>query len=248
MRILSCGIVAAVSAITFAQIAPAADMPMKAPAAIAPPFVSSWTGFYVGANVGGLGFTTDGNFPDHPNPGNPPFMWHTDHKEAVLGGLHGGFQGQWGNFVAGIEGGFETLSSGFAQSPGLNGATAPCGYGTGAFCQARINNILSVGPRVGYAINQFLLYGTGGYARYQLETRGVGFPTQGAVFEHVSAYHNGWYLGGGLEMLVTNHVTIGVEYKHYDFGPADNHPQDIPIDTQRVKTIADAAFLRFTIK
>jgi outer membrane immunogenic protein len=207
----------------------------------------NWSGFYIGVNGAGMDFTTDGNFPNHPNV--PPFMWHTDRKGTALAGLHGGFQGQWGNFVAGIEGGAEwNLNSGFGQSPGLNGATNPCGYGTGAFCQARINDILTIGPRVGFAMGQWMVYGTGGYARYLLETRGVGFPAPGVVFESVSAHHNGWYLGGGLEMLVTNGLIIGVEYKHYDFGSANNQPKDIPIDTQRVKTTADAVFLRLTIK
>lgn len=222
----------------------AADMPVKAQPVVAE---HNWSGFYVGVNGGVLGFETDGNFPNHPN--NPPFRWHTDHKSTALTGLHGGYQGQWGNFVAGIEVGFgKILNSGFAQSPGLNGATNPCGYGTGVFCQARINDIFTVGPRLGYATNQFLLYGTGGFARYRLDTRGVGFPAPGNIFESASARHNGWYLGGGLETMVTRNVIIGVEYKHFDFGPANNQPRDIPIDTQRVKTTADAVLLRLSFK
>jgi len=221
----------------------AADMPVKAP--VAPPVVAaySWSGFYIGANAGGLSFTTDGNFPNHPN--NPPFRWHTDRKTVGLAGLHGGVQGQWGNFVVGVEAGYDwILNSGFAESPGLNGATAPCGYGTGAFCQARIRSILTVGPRLGYAVNQFMLYGTGGYALYRLHTRGLGFPAPGNVFESVTDSHSGWFAGGGVEMMVTRNVTLGIEYKHLEFGPANNQPTDIPIDTQRVKTKADAVFVR----
>jgi len=219
----------------------AADMPVKA---VAQPVAEySWSGFYIGANAGVLSFETNGNFPNHPN--NPPFRWHTDRKEVGLGGVHGGYQHQWGNFVAGIEAGYEWIvDAGFAQSPGLNGATAPCGYGTNVFCQARIRSIFTVGPRLGYAVNQFLLYGTGGYARYQLHTRGLGFPAPGNVFESVTAWHSGWYAGGGVDILVTRNFIFGVEYKHFEFGPANNQPTDIPIDTQRVKTKADAVFLR----
>jgi outer membrane immunogenic protein len=219
-----------------------------APAFAAPPAPFNWSG----VNGGAMDFTTDGNFPFHPNPGNPPFMWRTDRKEAALGGLHGGFQGQWGNFVAGIEGGFEVnLNPGYGTRPGLDGATDPCGFGTAGSCQARINDILSVGPRVGFAMNQFLVYGTGGYARYMLQTRGI-FNNSGITFDEGSGHHYGWYLGGGLEMLVTNGFTIGVEYKHYNFGAANNsiivNAFSNPLDTERVKTSADAVFLRLTIK
>jgi outer membrane immunogenic protein len=223
------------------QFAVAADLPPRPPAAQIPYW--TWSGFYIGANGGGLSFETNGNFPNHPN--NLPFRWHTDRKTVGFAGLHGGFQGQWGSFVAGVEAGYDwILNSGFAQSPGLDGATAPCGYGTGAFCQARIRSIFTVGPRLGYAVNQFMLYGTGGYARYRLHTRGVGFPTPGATFESVTDSHSGWFAGGGAEMFVTRNIALGVEYKHLEFGPANNQPTDIPIDTQRVKTKVDAVFLR----
>ena len=66
--------------------------------------------------------------------------------------------------------------------------------------------------------------------------------------ESVTARHSGWYLGGGVEMMATMNFIVGVEYKHFEFGPANNQPTDIPIDTQRVKTTADAVFLRLTIK
>src|SRR5262245_30077994 len=73
----------------------AADMPVKA--GVAQPVAAyNWSGFYIGANGGVMGFTTDGNFPNHPN--NPPFRWHTDTHETALGGVHGGYQHQWGNF------------------------------------------------------------------------------------------------------------------------------------------------------
>src|SRR5262245_61640722 len=122
----------------------AADMPVKAPPVQPIVAAYNWSGFYIGANGGVLSFETDCNFPNHPN--DPPFRWHTDRKEVAFAGLHGGVQGQWGNFVVGVEAGYDwILNSGFAQSPGLDGATAACGYGTGVFCQARIRSIFTVG-------------------------------------------------------------------------------------------------------
>ena len=50
-RRLSTALIGGVTAVAFAQIASAADLPRKAPTA--PPPVYSWTGFYVGGNIGG---------------------------------------------------------------------------------------------------------------------------------------------------------------------------------------------------
>jgi outer membrane immunogenic protein len=53
MKRLSVAAVFAVSAIGFAQIASAADLPRKAPVYTPPPApIFSWTGCYVGGNVG----------------------------------------------------------------------------------------------------------------------------------------------------------------------------------------------------
>ncbi|MGA7386421.1 MAG: hypothetical protein WBW99_00630 [Pseudolabrys sp.] len=54
MRRLLVALIAAVSAVAFTQIALAADLPVKAPRYTPPPPapVYSWTGFYVGGNVG----------------------------------------------------------------------------------------------------------------------------------------------------------------------------------------------------
>src|SRR5450755_623710 len=50
MRRFGCAAFAAIALIGFASIASAADMPIKAPPVVAAPF--SWTGPYVGVNVG----------------------------------------------------------------------------------------------------------------------------------------------------------------------------------------------------
>ena len=52
MRRFSVALIAAVSTIVLTQLASAADLPRKAPAVTPPPPVYSWTGFYVGGNIG----------------------------------------------------------------------------------------------------------------------------------------------------------------------------------------------------
>jgi outer membrane immunogenic protein len=52
MRRLSTRLIVAISALALAQVAVAADLPLTAPP-YQPPPIYSWTGFYVGGNIGG---------------------------------------------------------------------------------------------------------------------------------------------------------------------------------------------------
>jgi outer membrane immunogenic protein len=220
---------------------------LSAPALAGPPPAPfNWSGFYVGVNGGGMDFKTkDGEFTNSPNS-----FWNTDRKEVGIGGIHGGFQGQWGNLVVGIEGAWDgVLGQGFSTHPGTVAAGTPCGYGFGdELCAARINDILQIGPRVGFAMGQWMIYGTGGYARAEVESRGI-FISNGNAFDIVSRHQNGWYWGGGFEWLVMNGFVIGIEYKHFDFKLAQfNVFFNGTNDSHNFKTEADAVLLRLTIK
>jgi outer membrane immunogenic protein len=70
--------------------------------------------------------------------------------------------------------------------------------------------------RLGYAMNNALLYAKGGYAFYDGmadQTTGLaGFTIQNAgVF-------NGWTIGGGLEYKISPNMSVKAEYMYYDFG------------------------------
>jgi outer membrane immunogenic protein len=53
------GLLAAVVSLGFAQVASAADMPVKARPMTPVPVAFSWTGCYIGVNAGGLWGTKD---------------------------------------------------------------------------------------------------------------------------------------------------------------------------------------------
>src|SRR5262245_51052707 len=108
----------------------------------APPPVFNWSGFYIGVNGGVLSNNIDGSFAGFPeHTFDPPGI------SVGTGGLHGGFQGQWGNFVAGIEGGFNAvLSEKFGSRDPFS--AAPCQYG-GHTCDGRVDDLLTAGGRLG---------------------------------------------------------------------------------------------------
>ncbi len=239
-KILIAGIVAAA---LISAPALAADYPVKGGPAPVDPF--NWSGFYIGVNGGGMDQKSTGPFLVPAAPGN---SFNTPRKEVGIAGLHGGFQGQWGNFVLGIEGAWSgVLGDQFSSGNGVgNAPPIGCNAGTVFACQNRITDILSVGPRVGFAMGQWMIYGTGGYARAGDETRALTIATNtvfaGTDFTH---HHDGWYWGGGLEWLLLRNFSVGVDYKHYDFKTVLS---DASVNGRFVKPEADALVLRLTIK
>src|SRR4051812_5410911 len=81
----------------------AADMAPRYTKAPPPVAVATydWSGFYLGGAIGGEWNTTSGNFYNAPG-----FLWRTDSRSDGIWGGFAGFQKQWGNFVLGIEGGW----------------------------------------------------------------------------------------------------------------------------------------------
>lgn len=190
----------------------AADMPAriaKAPV-VAPVLTYDWSGFYFGGAVGGAWYDTGGNFYN-----NPGFNWSTGGGSTLIYGGFGGFQKQWGNFVLGIEGGYNALDNGFSSTAG-GGIGAACGFPVGQSCESRLNNIWYIGGRVGYAWNRFMVYGQGGYAQADIETQGFVNPG-GPTFAFAGATHGGWYAGVGAEYAVLDYLILGIDYKHYEF-------------------------------
>src|ERR1700686_4171262 len=94
---------AAPLAIAGAAFAP--DLPVKAPPMMAPPPAYSWSGFYIGAQVGWARANDDGSIVNpgipFPPPINIPFTVNTS---GVIGGGHVGFNWQHGMWVFGLEG------------------------------------------------------------------------------------------------------------------------------------------------
>lgn len=192
---------AAFAAVGAAVPAAAADLGArpyynKAPAYAAPLY--NWTGFYLGAHVGGA-FSGSSNFNG---------LVLSDYSARLLGGVQAGADWQFApNWVVGVEGQYSWLGNN-----GLN-ATFPGGYVFNTDQRA----LGSITGRVGYTWGPGLLYVKGGYAysdnRDTLTLGGV--PT---AFSLDGSHSNGYTVGAGVEYMFAPNWSAKAEYMYYDFG------------------------------
>ena len=228
-----------VSVLALAVIAPmgaanAADMAVKAP--YSPPVVPAyfnWTGFYVGFNVGGGYATTDVSTSTRFVTGLGTSLSTasaTSGGGGVLGGGQIGANYQFANhWVIGFEADADGSNiSGLSSNCSTNAAGVIVGC---ASVNAKLNDFGTVRGRFGYAGDNLLLYGTGGWAWSQSSTTSnltcvIGLagvcPGASAAFTGGSASAsttstNGWAAGAGIEYAFARNWVARVEYLHLQF-------------------------------
>jgi len=156
----------------------------KAPAA--PVAIYNWTGFYVGGFGGYAGEATSGS----------PKM------NGGFGGGTIGYNWQASNLVFGLEadGGGADISA---------SATA-----LGVTASSRSDALGTVRGRVGFAVDQVLFYGTGGYAWIDNKISASAF---GLTLSE-SHFHSGWTVGAGVEAFFAPQWSIKGEYLYRSLG------------------------------
>jgi outer membrane immunogenic protein len=203
----------AVLALAMPLGAQAADLPAAAPAykapVMAPTPAYNWTGFYIGASVGGEWEKVDGNFV---NP--PPASWEVTNSRGMWDG-HIGAQYQWSSVVFGVEGDYVGL---FNNNGGTSGCAPGCA--TNAFMLANLDSrIWTVGGKLGWAWGPWMGYASGGYANTKVDN--TFFSAAGTFIESSQTTHNGAYAGVGFDWQVWNTpggaLVAGIEYRHYWF-------------------------------
>jgi outer membrane immunogenic protein len=239
----------------------AADMPYKAPPPAPPVVYYDWSRAYVGFNVGGIWSTINQDFPNPrlfggTGPGSEN-NFSTSPNDGIYG-FHAGAQWQWGAWVLGVE---AALSGCFNECRAESGIVPPPGIAPNTFFEHKITNLFTVGPRLGYAWDRFMIFGTGGWASANLKTaacNSVANTCDGPNTRFNGASRNsGWYAGGGFDYMVHKgalvDVILGVEYQHFDvggerafcFNPACNGPTGWDEDLSAKGDIVRA---RLTIK
>lgn len=188
--------------------AAAADLATKYPVkAVAVP-VFSWTGFYIGANVGygGDSFTYDVSYF-----GVPVAAASITSSGFFVGGQIGYNYQFANNVVLGLETDLQ-----WSDISGTVGLT----YGGVSVASAgsSVDYFGTIRARLGYAIDRFLPYITGGvaYGKTGTDVTVFGFAPLSA-----STTSWGWTIGAGGEFAVTNNWTFKAEYLYVDLGNSD---------------------------
>ena len=195
----------------------ARKMPVKAPPPPPPAPVYSWTGCYIGGNVGpGWGRNQVTGFQLAPG-----FDAGSVTGTGVVGGGQIGCDYQWANWVFGVQGMFDGSDVKGDFSPnGAHGGPNPLGFSTNERLGFKIHWFDTLTARLGYAVvPQALLYVKGGaaWAHVAYSDNDPTFAGIG-VFGNGSANPNGWTIGGGLEYAFLPNWSVFVEYNFMDFG------------------------------
>ena len=181
-----------------------------------PPY--SWSGLYIGANVGGAradsvwtntaSSAASATFPDLLAGDRT-----SQSTSGWIGGGHIGLNHQSGNLVFGLEVSY--------SGTGLTGKSVS---GPGLFSQqddnftTKIQSLVLLTGRIGAAWDRALIYGKGGFAWADVKTSIVDTsgPLQGSGSDSARFY--GWTVGTGLEYALSNNLIIGAEYDYIRLG------------------------------
>jgi outer membrane immunogenic protein len=154
---------------------------------------SNWTGFYLGIN-GGYGWGRS-NW-DYPSGSSSPSGW--------LLGITAGFNYQINNFVLGIEGDLDWAD---INAGGVCAAVA---------CNIKSTYLATIRGRIGYNLDRFLPYITGGaaFAKVSADAPSLALAA--------SSNRTGWTIGGGIEYAFTGAWSAKLEYLYVDLGNFDS--------------------------
>ena len=156
-------------------------------------FSGPWAGVYFGGSVGGLQADLEGA----PNPFTAG-TYNTNINGAVFG-LQAGVNLQIQQFVFGLEGDISwgDVAGSTALSPIL-------------IADGEMNYFATIRGRVGIAFNRVLAYATGGYAVASITGQFRNVPPSD------TKVHGGYAIGGGVEVLLTDHISVKAEGLYFD--------------------------------
>jgi outer membrane immunogenic protein len=196
-------VVVAASLSCLASPIQAADLPVYKAPPPAMPMLYSWSGFYIGGQVG-YAWGRDHTYETLTSTGAfTGFEWRYD-MNSVVGGLFAGANYQVGATVFGLEADIEAAGNkgGFYDPPGAG--------------DTNIKWQGSVRGRLGFAADNVLFYATGGLAYADISH------TYTEVFTPVSETTRGtrvgWTAGVGIDYAMTQNLLARVEYRYADYG------------------------------
>jgi outer membrane immunogenic protein len=230
MKTLNLSVAVAALGLFLATCASAADI--EAPLPEAP----DWTAFHIGAGVGGnFALVEEDAFGDKEGGlifGTSAFGAHeSDLGDAgFFGTIEAGFDWQLGSSsivlsaVANYDFGktkMDNESFAVVEDCDLLG----CDISEGSFAtQWKIGDSWAVGGRLGFlAMDDALIYVLGGYTQAKVKASASLEDSEGFVFidQSDSSWEDGWFVGGGIEALLTDHISLKAEYRYNDYGTVE---------------------------
>ena len=199
---------------------------------LAPPPAWSWTGFYVGGNVGyGWGSARDSFAMSVPlnGGGTADLAASSSHGfDGVLGGLQIGYNWDLRPLLLGFETDIQTsdqrgtgnLAAAFVDNAGADP--------TSITSSARLEWFGTVRARAGVILaDRWLFYLTGGLAYGKVDFSGsAAISTSIAAFQNPTllwnndSTHVGWTIGAGIENSLSQSWSWKIEYLYMDLGSA----------------------------
>lgn len=199
--VLRASVLASALAVTAAS---AADLPRRgyAPDYSAPMPVFSWSGPYLGLNLG----VQFGSFTQASN------LIYGTSSAGIIGGIQGGYNFQVApNLILGVEGDISGSS--------LRGNSTLPFFGLSG--QAEMNLLVTARGRIGYTIDRAMFFATGGLAAASVNARVADWRSLASW--NNSQWRAGWTIGGGLEYAVTNNISAKVEYLYTSIRDDDQY-------------------------
>jgi outer membrane immunogenic protein len=205
---------------------------MAAPVSAAPA-VRDWIGWYAGLNAGGAWGRSDANtstafaplglgsgyFAANSLPVIAATGAQTVSSSGAVAGGQLGYNWQSGSTVLGFEADLQYFGT---RGTATNSGVYLSAFGTGFTINSEVKTdwLFTARPRLGWAVDNWLLYVTGGVAVSQVKgnfTFSDTFAT-GAESASIAAAKVGWTAGAGVEWIVQGPWNAKVEYLHVDLG------------------------------
>ena len=191
-------------------VASAADLPVKAPPApVYVPTVFSWTGCYIGGNIGAAWANSE--WHDSLFGLN----WGRTSDARFIGGGQVGCNYQFSNpgFVIGVEGDFDWVGNN--NNDGRT-VVVPVGPRAGDVIQVISNDtrIATLAARFGYGVDRALFYGKVGAGWVGNDGFTIVDRTTGAAFTTGSESVSGWMVGAGIEYAFSPNWSAKVEWDY----------------------------------
>jgi opacity protein-like surface antigen len=223
----------------------AADLGVRSASTAAPAYTAlsafSWTGAYIGANVGGISgehrfdpitaTQTAGSASGCSGGllGSCGFSANTGRDSSLIGGIQSGYRWQTGAWVLGVEQDFQWTDVHNQLALDANAPLATGPFLAGDAFDAKLKWLSSTRAQLGMAFDRWLVYAAGGLATGVMDVTGTygaragGSPAFSVSDE--SKWHIGWTVGAGVEYAITDSISLGAEYRYtelnsrtYDLG------------------------------